>query len=111
MATNDYDVIVAGGGMAGLITAASIGYYSKQGARVLVVDRNPPEEPGKKTINGWTCGDAVSKRSLDYLAENIGVRYSKPELEHPVQGVLVFSPDHKTKVLFEGEGYILNRKI
>ena len=111
MTSYDYDVIVAGGGMSGLITAASIGHYSKQKARVLVVDRNPPEEPGKKTINGWTCGDAVSKRSLDYLSDNIGVRYSEPELEHPVQGVLVFSPDHKTKVLFEGEGYILNRKI
>jgi digeranylgeranylglycerophospholipid reductase len=107
----DYDVIVAGGGMAGLITAAAIGVYSKQNQRILVVDRNPPTEPGKKTINGWTCGDAVSKRSVDYIASNIGIRYGRPELEHPVEGVLVYSPDHETKVLFEGEGYILNRKI
>jgi flavin-dependent dehydrogenase len=107
----DYDVIVAGGGMAGLITAAAIGAYSKQNARTLVVDRNPPSEPGKKTINGWTCGDALSKRSVDFIANNIGIKYGKPEIEHPVEGVLVFSPDHKTKVLFEGEGFILNRKI
>jgi digeranylgeranylglycerophospholipid reductase len=107
----DYDVIIAGGGMAGLITAASIGVYSKQNARVLVLDRNPPDQPGKKTINGWTCGDATSKGSLEYLAKNIGIRYSSPELEHPVRGVLVFSPDHETKVLFEGEGFILNRKL
>lgn len=107
----DYDVIVAGGGMAGLITASSIAHYSKGNARILVVDRNPPTDPGKKTINGWTCGDAVSKRSIDYLANNVGIRYTSPELEHPVQGVLVFSPDHETKVLFEGEGYILNRKL
>ena len=111
MATYDYDVIVAGGGMSGLITAAAICAYSKQNARVLVVDRNPPVDPGKKTINGWTCGDAVSKRSVDYVANNIGIRYSKPELEHPVEGVLVYSPDHETKVLFEGEGYIMNRKL
>jgi digeranylgeranylglycerophospholipid reductase len=110
MASYDYDVIIAGGGMSGLITAAAIGHYSKQSAKVLVVDRNPPSEPGKKTLNGWTCGDAVSKRSVDYLANNIGVSYGSPELEHPVEGVLVFSPDHETKVLFEGEGYILNRK-
>lgn len=97
--------------MSGLITAAAIGAYSKQKARVLVVDRNPPDSPGKKTINGWTCGDAVSKRSLDYIADNIGIRYGAPELEHRVEGVLVYSPDHETKVLFEGEGYILNRKI
>ena len=107
----DYDVIIAGGGMAGLITAASVGAFSHQKARVLVVDRNPEQAPGKKTINGWTCGDAVSKRSLDYVADNVGIRYGKPELEHPVEGVLVYSPDHETKVLFEGEGYILNRKI
>ncbi|MDA4112261.1 MAG: NAD(P)/FAD-dependent oxidoreductase, partial [Thaumarchaeota archaeon] len=50
-------------------------------------------------------------RSVDYVADNIGIRYGTPELEHPVEGVLVYSPDHETKVLFEGAGYILNRKI
>ncbi len=107
----DYDVIIAGGGMSGLITAASIGHHSKGSARVLVIDRNAEDEPGKKTHNGWTCGDATSKRSLDYLAEHVGVRYGSPELEHPVSGVYVYSPDRKTKVLFEGEGYLFNRKL
>ncbi|MBI3859061.1 MAG: NAD(P)/FAD-dependent oxidoreductase [Thaumarchaeota archaeon] len=111
MRNPDYDVVIAGGGMAGLITAASIGYNSKGKARVLVVDRNHESEPGKKTHNGWTCGDATSKRSLDYLAEHIGIRYGPPELEHPVKGVYVYSPDRKTKVLFEGEGYLFNRKL
>jgi len=107
----DYDVIIAGGGMAGLITAASIGYYTKGKAQILVVDRNKESEPGRKTVNGWTCGDATSKRSLDYLADHIGIRYGSPELEHPVKGVYVYSPDRKTKVLFEGEGYLFNRKV
>ncbi|HUI86512.1 MAG TPA: NAD(P)/FAD-dependent oxidoreductase [Nitrososphaerales archaeon] len=107
----DYDVIIAGGGMAGLITAASIGHSSKQHASVLVVDRNLESEPGKKTHNGWTCGDATSKRSLDYLAEHVGIRYGSPELEHPVKGVYLYSPDRKTKVLFEGEGFLFNRKL
>ena len=107
----DYDVIIAGGGMSGLITASAIGYYSKKTARILVMDRNSPEEPGKKTHNGWTCGDATSLNSLRYLEKNIGIKYGSPELEHPVKGVLVYSPDHETKVRFEGEGYILNRKL
>jgi len=107
----DYDVVIAGGGMAGLITAASIGYHAKGKARVLVVDRNKESEPGKKTNNGWTCGDATSKRSLDYLAEHIGIRYGSPELEHPVKGVYLYSPDRKSKVLFEGEGFLFNRKV
>jgi len=107
----DYDVIVAGGGMSGLLTAAAIGVYSKQKARILVVDRNPSTEPGKKTANGWTCGDATSKNSLEYLNKNLGIKYGPPEIEHPVDGVLLFSPDHQTKVLFEGEGFMLSRKL
>jgi digeranylgeranylglycerophospholipid reductase len=107
----DYDVIIAGGGMSGLLTASAVGFYSKQKARVLVVDRNLPEEPGKKTNNGWICGDAASKNSLGFIEKNIGLKYDYPELEHPVKGIYVYSPDHKTKVLFEGEGYILNRKL
>src|SRR5579863_5488968 len=111
MSEPDFDVVIAGGGMAGLITAASIGYNSKSRATVLVVDRNKEEEPGKKTNNGWTCGGAPSKRSLDYLADHRGIRYGSPELEHPVSGVYVYSPDRQTKVLFEGEGYLFNRKL
>jgi len=107
----DYDVIIAGGGLSGLITAASIAHYSNQRARVLVLDRNPQSEAGKKTHNGWTCGDAASKNSVNYLARNLGIQYGAPEIEHQVKGIYVYSPDHKTKVLFEGEGYLLNRKL
>ena len=107
----DFDVIIAGGGMAGLITAASIGYNSKGNARVVIVDRNKENEPGKKTNNGWTCGDASSKRTLHYHAEHIGNTYGSPQLDHPVKGVYLYSPDRKTKVLFEGEGYLFNRKL
>ncbi len=97
--------------MAGLVAAASVAHYSNQRARVLVVDRNPASEPGKKTHNGWTCGDAVSRNSLNYLAEKLGIHYGRPEVEHDVKGIYVYSPDHKTKVLFEGEGHLLNRKL
>ncbi|HUI01214.1 MAG TPA: NAD(P)/FAD-dependent oxidoreductase [Nitrososphaerales archaeon] len=111
MARYDYDVIIAGGGMSGLLTAAAIGYHSKQRARVLVVDRNSAEEPGKKTNAGWICGDAASKKSINFIEKNIGIKYGSPELEHPVKGIYVYSPNHETKVLFEGEGYLLNRKL
>lgn len=106
-----YDVIVAGGGMAGLLTAASVVKYSNQNLRVLVIDRNTKSEVGKKTATGWICGDATSKNSIDYLAKNLGIQYEKPEIEHQVKGVLLYSPDHETPILFEGEGYLLNRKV
>ena len=107
----DYDVIVAGGGIAGTLVATSIAIHSQQNLRVVVVDMNPKEVSGRKTANGWICGDATSKNSIDFLEKHLEIKYSKPELEHPVKGVLVYSPDHETRVLFEGEGYVLNRKI
>ena len=102
----DYDIIVAGGGIGGVLTATSIAIHSNQRLRVAVIDRNPPLEVGKKTATGWICGDATSKNSVDYLERNLGIHYDEPEIEHPVKGVLVYSPDHQTPVLFEGEGYV-----
>ncbi len=107
----DYDVIVAGAGVAGMIAAASAAKHSNQNLRILCVDRNPREEAGKKTASGWVCGDAVSKNSLDFLTSQVGVRYGKPELEYPVHGVVAYSPDHESKAIFDGEGYVLNRKL
>ena len=107
----DYDIIVAGGGLAGMIIASSASYYSKQSLKILVLDRNPSPQLGKKTLSGWVCGDAVGKNSVDYMTSRIGIKWQNPEIEHPVKGVIAFSPDHETSISFDGEGYILNRKV
>lgn len=107
----DYDIIVAGGGLAGMIVASSAAYYSKQSLKILVVDRNASPQLGKKTISGWVCGDAVGKNSVDYMTSRIGIKWQNPEIEHPVKGVIAYSPDHETSISFDGEGYILNRKV
>ena len=107
----DYDIIVAGGGLAGMIVASSAAYYSKQSLKILVVDRNASPQLGKKTISGWVCGDAVGKNSVDYMTSRIGIKWQNPEIEHPVKGVKAFSPNHETSISFDGEGYILNRKV
>jgi flavin-dependent dehydrogenase len=107
----DYDIIVAGGGLAGLIMASSAAYYSKQSMKILVVDRNPILQMGKKTVSGWVCGDAVGKNTVDYMGDRIGIRWDYPEIEHPVKGVIAYSPDHETGISFDGEGYILNRRL
>jgi len=57
------------------------------------------------------CGDAVGKNSVDYMTSRIGIKWQNPEIEHPVKGVIAFSPDHETSISFDGEGYILNRKV
>ncbi|HET7345504.1 MAG TPA: NAD(P)/FAD-dependent oxidoreductase [Nitrososphaeraceae archaeon] len=107
----DYDVIIAGGGLAGMITACSVAFYSNQSLRVLVIDRNPLSSLGRKTITGWICGDAVGKKAVDYMSNRIGIRWESPEIEHNVKGVVAYSPDHETAVSFDGEGYLLNRKV
>ena len=64
----DYDVIVAGGGLAGTITAQAISHYTNQNTKILVVDRNPKFLPGRKSLAGWVCGDACSKEAVDFMS-------------------------------------------
>ncbi|MGI0097712.1 MAG: NAD(P)/FAD-dependent oxidoreductase, partial [Nitrosopumilaceae archaeon] len=106
----DYDVIVAGGGLAGTIAAQSVSYYSKQKLSILVIDRSTQFTPGQKNISGWTCGDAVSKETVDFMTERIKIPWTEPEIEHHVKGVMAFSPDRETSIPFDGVGYMLNRQ-
>lgn len=106
----DYDVIVAGGGIAGTVVAQSTARYAK-GARILVVDRSPPIMPGRKSVSGWICGDAVSKEAVDYMVECTRKPWTSPEIEHSVKGVMAFSPDRDTAIPFDGDGYMLNRQL
>ncbi len=110
MLETDYDVIVAGGGLAGTIAAQSVSYYSNQKLSILVIDRNSEFMPGRKSFSGWTCGDAVSKEAVDYMANRIKVPWSEPEIEHHVKGVMAFSPDRQTAIPFDDAGYMQNRK-
>ena len=105
----DYDVIIAGGGLAGTIAAQSIAYYSNQNLKILVIDRSPEFLPGRKSIAGWVCGDACSKEAVDFMSERIKVNWTKPEIEHDVKGVMAFSPDMETSIPFDGDGFMLNR--
>ena len=107
---SDYDVIVAGGGLAGTITAQSISHYSNQNLKILVIDRNTEFLPGRKSLAGWVCGDACSKEAVDFMSNRIRVQWTRPEIEHDVKGVMAFSPDKETAIPFDGAGYMLNRQ-
>ena len=107
----DYDVIIAGGGLAGTVAAQSVLHHSNHRLSVLVIDRNPSNLPGQKSVAGWICGDAVSKEAVDFMSERIGVTWGSPEIEHHVKGVMAFSPDRETAIPFDGDGYMLNRRL
>ncbi len=105
-AKKSYDIIVAGAGMAGNLAAA---VAAKKGKSVLLLDRNDPENVGKKNNWGWTCGDAVAGSHLDYITSKTGISFSKPELDVKVEGVYALAPDLNSKFLFDGVGYVLDR--
>ncbi|MDI1495706.1 MAG: dehydrogenase [Cenarchaeum symbiont of Oopsacas minuta] len=107
----DYDVIVAGGGLAGTIAAQSVFSHSNGNQSILIIDRSPEHMPGSKSVAGWVCGDAVSKEAVDYMSNHIGVKWDQSEIEHKVKGVMAFSPNRETSIPFDGEGYMLNRKL
>ncbi len=102
----DYDIVVAGGGIAGALAASAA---AQKGAKVLMLDRNDEAVVGKKTVWGWVCGDAVAKSHLDFVSEQIDIKFGEPELDLKVDGVYAFSPDLENKFLFDGEGYSLDR--
>lgn len=101
-----YDIIVAGGGIAGSLAAATA---ARGGAKVLLLDRNDYKEAGKKTNWGWVCGDAVAKTHTDFITEQIGLKFGEPEIDLKVDGVYALSPDLQHKFVFDGEGYTLDR--
>ena len=102
----EYDIIVAGAGLAGTLAAAAA---ARKGKNVLLLDRNPEAEVGKKTVWGWTCGDAVAGSHIDFVQKKMGIQFGEPELDRRVDGVYALSPDLKTKFMFEGVGYTLDR--
>ncbi|MEM4252100.1 MAG: NAD(P)/FAD-dependent oxidoreductase [Candidatus Nitrosotenuis sp.] len=93
-----------------MVAAQSAAHYSNQRISILVIDRNPPILLGRKSINGWVCGDAVSKEAVDYMGTRIKSVWGKPEIEHRVKGVMALSPDRETAIPFDGDGYLLNRQ-
>src|SRR5437899_6950827 len=103
------DVVVVGAGIAGCMAAATIALKGKGNVSVLLLDRNPPQDVGKKNTLGWVCGDAVGEHHIKYVQDRIGATYGKPEMENRVSAVYVFSPDMKVRVPFEGPGFVLDR--
>jgi digeranylgeranylglycerophospholipid reductase len=101
----DYDVIVAGAGTGGAITAYTL---AKNGHSVLMIDRKERERIGLKT-----CGDALGEHHIVKMKEMIGLPdLPKDIVEHPVSGIDLYAPDGVSKLSMIGPsttGYSFNR--
>lgn len=97
-----FDVIVAGAGTAGCMTAKTV---AKAGLKVCLIDRKKRDEIGEKV-----CGDACGKHHFDRL----GLAYPEgEELSVRVEGIKIYSPSMETVFTVKGEhtyGFILNRR-
>lgn len=104
----EYDAIVVGAGVAGCMAATALGMRAK-GSKILLVDRNPRTEPGKKTTLGWICGDALNALHAKFVHDRLGITFGPPEIENRVDAVLVCSPDRGISHPVEGSGFLLDR--
>ncbi len=104
----EFDVVIVGGGVAGCIAATTLGKRAKS-CRILLVDRNPRAEVGKKTTLGWICGDAVGERHTTFVQEKLGITFGSPEVDNHIKQLVVCSPDLSTSHPFEGSGCVLDR--
>ncbi len=104
----EFDVVIVGAGVAGCMAAATLGARAK-GSRILLIDRNPRAEVGKKSPVGWICGDAVGEHHAKFVHERLGITFGSPEIENRVKAIVVCSPDLIMSHPFEGSGYVLDR--
>ena len=95
-----YDVLVAGGGTAGLFSAYRL---AKAGFSVAIIEMKSEDRIGEKV-----CGDAVGEhhfRNVELDPPRIGV-----DAVAVFKGVRVYAPSKKAYITAWGKGYALNRK-
>ncbi|MCY3410402.1 MAG: NAD(P)/FAD-dependent oxidoreductase [Candidatus Heimdallarchaeota archaeon] len=95
-----YDVIVVGGGPAGMGTALTV---AKSGKSVILVDRKKHEEIGNKN-----CGDALDMSSPQILHDNLHI--SMPHDNEIAENLELLSVStQKQSIAFAAPGYTMNR--
>ncbi|MHA2501391.1 MAG: NAD(P)/FAD-dependent oxidoreductase [Candidatus Kariarchaeaceae archaeon] len=100
----DYDVIIVGGGPAGVSCAITV---AQAGYKVVIVDKKSRERIGDKT-----CGDAIDKAALLRLNERIGLELpSGAEVSDPITKMSIAADDIDIKLSLDAPGFQVNRLI
>ncbi|ABP50397.1 MULTISPECIES: digeranylgeranylglycerophospholipid reductase [Pyrobaculum] len=94
-----FDVVVAGAGTAGAYAAYLL---AKAGFRVALLESKSGDQIGVKT-----CGDGLGLHHVERMSKNLT---PNPKVfQNKIEGVELFSPDERTRLVVRGEGYVLDR--
>jgi len=98
----DFDVIIVGGGPAGVSSAISI---AKNGFKVVIIDKKKINDIGEKT-----CGDAIDKAALMRVKDKIGVELPfENEISDVISKMSIAANEINTKVSLDAPGYQIKR--
>ncbi|MGB1995329.1 MAG: NAD(P)/FAD-dependent oxidoreductase [Candidatus Kariarchaeum pelagius] len=98
----DFDVIIVGGGPAGVSSAISI---AKNGFKVVIIDKKKRNDIGEKT-----CGDAIDKAALMRVKDKIGIELPfENEISDVISKMSIAANDIDTKVSLDAPGYQIKR--
>ncbi|MHA2028516.1 MAG: NAD(P)/FAD-dependent oxidoreductase [Candidatus Kariarchaeaceae archaeon] len=104
ISSHEYDVVIVGGGPAGVICAITV---AKGGFKVAIVDKKSREEIGNKT-----CGDAVDKAAYTRLYDSIGIEFPNgDEVSDPIKRMSIAAGSIDTKLSLVAPGYVVDRHI
>jgi len=99
---NEYDVIVVGGGPAGVSASLSC---RKNNLETLLVDKKPKELIGDKV-----CGEAISKSTSHFVSEKLGVKPpSNNEINVPVEKLVLKTSLPEDHIILPAIGYMIDR--
>jgi digeranylgeranylglycerophospholipid reductase len=100
----DYDLIIVGGGPAGVLCAITV---AMKGHSVVIVDKKEFKQIGDKT-----CGDAIDKAALQRIHKKIGLEFPKDnEVSDEILTMSIAAGDVGTKISLTAPGYVLDRHI
>ncbi len=102
MKTIDTDVLVVGGGPAGVIASYTV---AKAGYKVMLADAKPHDQIGNKT-----CGDALDLKAPQFVKDQVGLELPHGDEVADLVKYLIFAIGD-SEYWVRGDGFVVNRHV